>query len=94
MYDDELVHNMLSMSSNMPGFFDLPSKDAETFLNRSVISDGNFPNSIDTFLNKFRINFIKILSELINDCLIVFVIDNSNQNFTKLENTYIFSFLM
>ena len=68
------------MLGSRSGFLDFFGNDSHTLFNTLFIPDSNFSNSLDTFFNKFRINFTHILFELFQNELIVLVVNDSGQD--------------
>jgi len=79
--DKKLINNSFSMLSCASDLFNLFRNDSHTFLNTFFVSDGNFSNSFDTFFNKFRVNFTHVLFEFFENWFVIFIIDDSGENF-------------
>jgi hypothetical protein len=69
------------MLSSTPDLFNFFGDDTHAFLYTFLIPDSNFTNGPDTFFNKLGINLIHILFKFLQDKLIVFIVNNSGEDF-------------
>jgi hypothetical protein len=66
------------------GFLDGLREYAHAFLYGLLIPDGDFPDGLDAFLHKLRIEFVDVFLELVEHGLIVFEVDDACQYFYLL----------
>ena len=69
------------MLSGSPDLFDFFGDDTHAFLYTFLIPDSNFTDGPDTLFNKLGINLIHILFKFLQDKLIIFIVDDSGENF-------------
>jgi hypothetical protein len=82
VYNEQLVDYILCVLCNVTGLFYLPRQYTHASLNGPLVTDCDFANRPYALLNELGIDLIEVLPKLIENCFIVFIIDNPHQYFS------------
>lgn len=94
LYDQQFVYSMAGMLSNFSDLLHLLGENLQTLLDGLFKPKSNFADCPERPSNKIRISLRDIFFELIQNWLVIFVVDDTDENLTALTKSYIFSFLM
>ncbi len=90
MYDEKLIHNDLVFDGGLPHADHGPGQDAGGLLDRLLIFYGDLADGLDALAHELIVYFQNVFGELFEDGLVVFAVDDPDQDLAEEATKYIF----